>query len=273
MKFTSVRIDIAIAVQKGLKLHQLDIRTAFLHGEINGTVFISPPPGWEHMGLKLCSKTDVLQLKKGLYGLKQASKLWNMKWLIVMNVLQFEALRAGPCIFRRKEIWLLIYVDDIIVIARREKDINQLIKDLKRHLEVKDLGRLRNFLGTSFTVDAHGAWLSQKHYVTNILQRFGMQNCKPVNTPICLEGNSMKQSESVNQTLYREMIGALLFISTRTRPDISAAVNVLARRTSYPRKDNLVAVKRVFRYLKGTVGFALRLSSSSGSLVGFADTN
>ena len=271
--FTSVRIAIAIAVQKGLKLHQLDIRTAFFHGKINGTVFVSPPAGLEHMGLKICSETDVLLLKKGLYGLKQAPKLWNMKWLTIMNVLQFEPLRADPCTCRRKEIWLLIYVDDFIVIARRKKDINQLINDLKRHLDFKDLGRLRHFLGTSFTVDAHGDWLSQKHYVTNILQRFGMQKCKPANTPMCLEGNSMKQSESVNQTLYREMIGALLFLSTRTRTDISSAVKILECHRSDPRKDNLVAVKRVSRYLKGTVGFALRISSSGGSLVGFADAD
>ena len=273
VEFTSVRAAITVALQKGLTLHQLDIRTAFLHGEIDSTIFVSPPVGLSTMGVALCEKGEVLQLKKGLYGLKQAPKLWSEKWIDVMKILNFKPLRSDPCIFHRNGIWLLVYVDDIMVIAHRELDITNVIRDLKRHLDVKDLGGLRHFLGTSLIRNGRRAWLSQKQYLESILIRFGMQNCKPVNTPMCTDISISDNSPSVDQTLYQEMIGALLYLSTRTRPDVSAAVNILSRNTSDPRQEHLTAVKRVLRYLKGTIDFALKIGSSPSGLIAFADAD
>ena len=160
-----------------------------------------------------------------------------------------------------------------MVIAHRELDITHVIRDLKCHLDVKDLSGLRHFLRTSLIRNRRSAWLSQKQYLESILLRFGMQIWKPVNTPMCTDTSISENSPSVNQSLYQEIIGALLFLSTRTRLDVSAAVNILSGNTSDPRQEHFTAVKRVLRYLKGTIDFALKIGSSPSGLVVFADAD
>lgn len=141
------------------------------------------------------------------------------------------------------------------------------------------MGPLSTFLGVKFDRREHGAVLSQAHYVREILQRFEMENCKSISTPMAERPNVHIKSristgcadETIDQDIYREAIGSLLYLSTKTRPDISFAVNMLARSTQNPTALNWVDVKRVLRYLKGTGDFCLRLSSSEGELRAFSD--
>ena len=179
--FSKVPAALAVAVQKNLRVHQRDVRTAFLHGKIDSDVYIRPPRG---DGIKLCSNQS-LKLNKGLYGPKQASGLWFEKWESVVCSLGLKKLSGDQCFYRRSDIWVLLYVDDVLLMGLSLDDINAVKTNLSKTLDIKDLGELRDFLGVSFYRDASSAWLSQKAYVNKVLHRFGMENCKAVTTPAC----------------------------------------------------------------------------------------
>lgn len=269
---TTVRTCLAVAVQRGYSIHQMDVRTAFLHGEIDDDVYIRSPDG-----LKLCETGQVLKLRRGLYGLKQAPRLWHDKWESVMETMGFKKLLADDCVYRRGDLWMLLYVDDIILMSQDDMLITGVKTELSSHLDVKDLGILRCFLGLVFLQDSKGAWLSQQHYVLQVLERFGMSECKPVSTPMC-EGTLRDVMESdspvVNKESYQELLGCLLFITTRTRPDISAAISILCRFAASPRAIHWAALKRVLRYLRGTFDYALRLTKNVRCvLVGYCDAD
>lgn len=270
--FSTIRIALSVAVRRRYHIHQMDIRTAFLHGDINADVFISPPEG-----VVLCQPNEMLKLRKGLYGLKQSPRLWHEKWLSVMDKLGFSALTSEQCMFQRNGVWVLIYVDDIILMSEREDAISSAKQDIGKFLDVKDLGLLRCFLGVTFSRNEEMAWLSQQPYTVSLLQKFGMESCKPVATPmttgIFVEIEQCKETSPFPVKKYQELLGCLLFLSTRTRPDICAAVGILSRFAASPKTIHYVHLKRVLRYLRGTVDFGLLLSRTSGDLVSYCDAD
>lgn len=156
-------------------------------------------------------------------------------------------------------MWILLYVDDVILMGRVLSEICRVKKELSVLLDMKDLGKLSSFLGVTFIQDEGGAWLSQRHYCNQVLERFGMKSCKPVATPACLEVDPLEFSAPTDASRYQEIVGSLLFLSTRPRPDIAVAVTLLSRHNASPTNANMISAKRVLRYLRGTAEFALRL--------------
>ena len=270
--FTTIRTSIAVAVKKRYIIQQMDVRTAFLHGEIDSDVYITAPDG-----LDLCESDKVLKLRRGLYGLKQAPRLCHDKWQSVMDMMGFDKFVSDECVYRRGTVWLLLYVDDIVVIGSEEKDVSHVKTELKTHLDVKDLGTLRSFLGVLFVRDEYGAWLSQMPYISQVLEKFGMSNCKPVTTPMCegaLKDMSNGDHSLSDKSSYQELLGCRLFIATRTRPDITPAVSILCRYTSKPNQVHCICLKRILRYLQGTKSFALRISAEEDDvLIAFCDAD
>ena len=135
------------------------------------------------------------------------------------------------------------------------------------------MGEFRLFLGVAFKQNAFGASLSQRHYILQLLERLGMQEFKAVSTQMICGSRGTEGDNTFPQHAFEEMIGALLFLSTRTRLDISVAVTILSRHCASPRKSYVVQLKRILRYLKGTKDFAIQLSSTPGDLVAFSDAN
>lgn len=133
-----------------------------------------------------------------------------------------------------------------------QKDLDQPKTEIFGHVNVKPVGTLIQFLGVRFIRDRKGAWLSQAQYTSKILNRFGMQNCKPVKTPMVVKSPAQEESSSADKKLYQEKMGSFLFLSTCTRPDISAAVGILLSPLIFPTSEILTAAKRVLRYLQGT---------------------
>ena len=268
--FNTIRVALALAIQRGYTIHQMDVKTAFLQGKIDEDIYVLPP---RHSGIML-QPYQAFKLKKSLYGLKQSPKLWFETWKRLMLELCMKELCADQCVFRHGNVWILLYVDDIIIMGAKLKEVVSVKRRLSESLEMKDLGELHEFLGVSFTKDREGSWLSQKHFVEQMLSRFGMKNCKPVCTPaVTNEPGTETPSDDVDQRLYREIVGSLLFLSTRTRPDISAAVGLPSRRCSSPDDHALRAAKRVLRYLKGTTHFSLRIARKNGPLVAYSDSD
>lgn len=184
----------------------------------------------------------------------------------------FKSARCDECMFWKGDTWILAYVDDIVVIAVNHSSIATVIHHLKEELDIKPLGDLRLFLGFSFIRDADGAWLHQHQYINRILDRFCMEKCEPVTAPMTNVKDATVDNDNtcVEQRLYQEMIGALLYLS----PDISSAVSRLCRYSSEPRAKHMTAVKRVFRYLQGTKRYGLILSiDHSPTFEAYADSN
>ena len=141
--FTTIRVVLSIAVQKGMEIHQMDVRTAFLHGEIDDTVFIFPPdvaditiPGGH-----------ALKLQKGLYGLKQAPRFWFEKWVHIMPEIGGDQMLSDECLFRIRSVWILLYADDAILIGSSRDEIEKAKFELSKRLDMKGLGDLGSFLG------------------------------------------------------------------------------------------------------------------------------
>ena len=176
--------------------------------------------------------------------------------------------------FTRNSTWLLLYVDDILIISPSEEDIEITKKTLSSLLDVKDMGYLHHFLGVTFVRHGDLAWLHQSNYINDVLKRFNMENCKAVHTPMCT-GLLSKAGigELVDRRYFQEIVGCLLFISTRTRPDISSAVGILCRSAANPHTAHLIAVKRVLRYLQGTRNFGLKIDAAEMGLTAFADAD
>ena len=265
--FNTVRIVLTVAIWKGFQIEQLDVRTAFLHGDIDEDIFVSPPPG-----LNICSRSGVLRLQKGLYGLKQAPRLWNDKWNAAMDSLGLLAVLADPCVFVNGDIWPLLYVDDVLIIGPDEASIATVKKNIVAQFDVEDLGRPRFFLGIEFIRQREVSYLSQRGYILQTLKRIGMDSSESVSTPMStVLDRAGSRDEPTDKLRFQEIIGCLLFISTRTKPDICAAVGLLCRYVAEPRSSHLVATKRILRYLKGTQGYSLQLKPSSTELIAYAD--
>ena len=180
------------------------------------------------------------------------------------------ALITDKCVIR-KELWVLLYVDDVIIIGKFE-DIGNVKRQLSSLLEMKDMGNLSTFLGVSFSWDSEGGRLSQAHYVELLSSRFGMQHRKLASTPAVTRGISERNEKLANQQEYQELMGSLLFVPSRTRPDIALAVNILSRHCSRPTEEHTQAATRVLRYLKGT-DFCLRIGNFDLNLVAYSDAD
>jgi len=176
-------------------------------------------------------------------------------------------------------VYAFIYVDDLIV-AGNDSLIDDLYDKLSRHFTVSDLGELRFYLGIEFERDSHGSFLlHQAGYIHRILDRFGLLDAKPAKTPMevgYIKIDAQREEEmSEDKELYRQAIGCLLYVATCTRPDISVSISILSRKITNPSAADWTAVKRVMRYLKGTVHFKLRLGGESFAtgLIGYADAD
>ena len=119
----------------------MDVPTAFLHGRIDEEINVIPPKGFE------VRKGSVMRLCKGLYGLKQSPRLWNQKWREVMKSLKISMLSADSCVFVRGNVWLLLYVDGILIIDSILSSLRKVKSEISKHLDVKDMGELRSFFG------------------------------------------------------------------------------------------------------------------------------
>ena len=277
-RFESLRTLLALATQDGLTVHQMNVTTAFLNGELEEEVYMAQPeefvvPGKEHL---------VCRLKHSLYGLKQAPRCWNSVLDKALKEIGFIQSASDPCIYIATdgEPFLIgVYVDDMLLAGKSKKQINNIKSTLSKRFDMKDLGELNHFLGVQVVQDHKNGtiWIGQPTYTQGMLKRFGMENCKHVATPVETGTKLQKateKSDRVDKSHYQSIVGSLLYLSTRTRPDITFAVGLVARYCSDPTSQHLTAVKRILRYLQGTLkhGLLFRRSDSS-NIIGYSDAD
>ncbi|GJX66452.1 retrovirus-related pol polyprotein from transposon TNT 1-94 [Tanacetum coccineum] len=227
-------------------------------------------------------------LNKSLYGLKQAPRCWYKRFDSFIRSLEYNRLHADPCAYFKRFgnndfIILLLYVDDMLVAGPNKDRINKLKAQLAREFEMKDLGPANKILGMQIHRDrvSRKIWLSQKSYVKKILQRFNMQDCKPISTPFPtdvklsskMSPSSEKERMEMSRVPYASAVGSLMFAMICTRPDIAHAVGVVSRYMAEPGREHWEAVKRILRYIKGTSDVALCFGDSDLIVKGYVDSD
>jgi hypothetical protein len=228
VKFATIRLVLSVAVYQGWSLHQLDVQNTFIHCVLEEHDFMRQPLGFEdHTRPNYNCKLD-----KALYGLKQAPRVWYSRLSMKLQCLGFLPSKTDISLFIYKKgtvtIYLLVYVDDIIVTSSSSAAIDALLADLKNDFALKDLGNLHNFLGIEVKHVAVGLILSQEKYATDILRRVNMINCKPVPTLMTtsekLSATSGDKLGPTNITHYCSIVGALQYLSL-TQPDLTFSIN------------------------------------------------
>jgi Reverse transcriptase (RNA-dependent DNA polymerase) len=274
-KFTSIRTLLALAAHQNLELHQMDVKTAFLNGDLNEEIYMNLPPGFR--------KPNVIwKLKKGLYGLKQASREWYKKIRTEFEALDFKRCQTDHGIFHLSKngtrVIIAIYVDDLLILSNSSTAVDQVKSDLKKKFDMTNLGEARWILGMEVTRDRANRTisLSQRQYVQDILERHGMANCRPVSTPMVpnLTLEKLKEPE-FDATTYQSAVGSLMYAMIGTRPDLAHAVGVLSQFSAKPGVAHWTALKHVFRYLCGNsdVSIIYDGKKNNASLTGYVDAD
>ncbi|KAL8139110.1 hypothetical protein V2J09_005111, partial [Rumex salicifolius] len=225
VKPTTIRIVLSLAITNGWCLRQVDVNNAFLNGDLTETVFMDQPQGF----IAPDRPTHVCRLRKALYGLKQAPRAWFHKLTGALVLHGFKACISDPSLFIKKNgshvVYVLIYVDDLIIIGSHPTFIDEFVQLLNREFSLKDLGSLHYFLGIEVTRSDSSVQLSQQKYICDILERSKMSGARPISSPVEPGSRLIASGDPLpDPTLYRSVVGALQYV-TITRPEISYAVN------------------------------------------------
>jgi Reverse transcriptase (RNA-dependent DNA polymerase)/gag-polypeptide of LTR copia-type/Integrase core domain/GAG-pre-integrase domain len=276
-KHSSLRTLLSLVAEGDLELHQLDVKTAFLNGELEEDIWLCHPPGFEQGPPGTACK-----LNKALYGLKQAPRAWHLKLKEELLGMGFVESDADPSLFvlhyKDRSVYVLVYVDDMLVAGKQLSDVEHVKQMLLDIFDARDLSEATYFLGMEIERDrpAGSLKLSQKKYAGDVVARFGMLDARPASVPL---NPGVKLSRSGEGALdlsacpYREVIGSLMYLSVCTRPDISQSVGALARYMSAPEKEHWDAAKAVLRYVKGTTSHGVVFGAGATGLVGYCDAD
>ncbi|XP_019055438.1 PREDICTED: uncharacterized protein LOC109115681 [Nelumbo nucifera] len=253
-------------------IHLMDVKNAFLHGELKETVYMKPPPGY-------CTDPQlVCHLKKSLYGLKQALRAWFEKFRSVITDAGFTQSPFDYSLFilRRKQgvMMLLLYVD-ILIIGDGTKGISRLQQLFSESFKMKDVGPLTYFLGLEVSRNSRGYFVNQQKYVADLVKLTNLGDSKIVDTPLELNLKLSKDDGSPleDPTVYRQLVGSLICL-TIAWPDISYVVQIVSQFVSSPRQPHLSTVHWIRRYVRGTLLDWIFFSSSSPiHLIAYGDAD
>ena len=263
---TSIRVLMQKAAQDDLIIHQMDVKTAYLHAPIDRDIYMEQPEAYVKEGEKL-----VCKLEKSIYGLKQSGRNWNEMLHKCLTDDNFTQNPADHCVYAKEskgeKVMIAIWVDDLIIAASNTKSLQKVKNMLSTKFKMKDLGRIKHFLGMDFSQSKGCVKVSQKRYVSKILERFDMQECRVRETPCDQKLDYTEDApKMVDVRKYREAVGSLLYLTTCTRPDLCFVVSKLSQHFAEPTDEHWGTVKHVLRYLRGTSDKELCFRKSSETL-------
>lgn len=276
-KYSTLRALLAKAAAEDLELHQVDIKTAFLHGDLEEEIWIQQPPGYEEG-----PPGTACRLIKSLYGLKQAPRAWYTRLYKELETYGFKASTADPSLFisnnKTDTIYLLIYVDDILIAARDKATIQATKDNLFKSFQGRDMGEVASFLSIKITRDRDNLQLKadQTGMINAIVQEFGLDSAKTKTTPLS-PGVKLTQTEGdeldKQKFPYNTLVGKLMFLAVATRPDIAYSVGALTRFMTKPTTTHWQAAKGIVRYLAATSDKGITFRGSDTKLSGFCDAD
>ena len=264
VRLDSLRCLLALGAHHDWEIHHMDVKSAYLNGVLEETIYMTQPKGYEQPG----KEDHVCLLKKGLYGLKQAGRAWNQTIDPALRKLGLEPLANDRCVYMHRRgpdlLIVSLYVDDLFIFTNSTSLLRRYKIDLRSAFEMEDLGEARLILGIKVTRDrgARTITLSQEGYIQSALEKLGGTGLNPTATPMetgvtltRAAADYVAKPEDV--TRYQSAIGALMYAACSTRPDISYAVSTLSQFSANPDGTHFGALKRVLRYLQGTRGCSL----------------
>jgi hypothetical protein len=280
VKYVTLCMMIAIAKLFGWPLDQLDVVTAFFYGLMKELMFMQIPEGVEVDG-----EFDPLELLKSIYGLKQASRVWNETFDEFARSINFTVSEFDPCLYLKTVdgecVLMLVYVDNVILTGSLPTLVAEVKSQLKQRFEMADSGRCKFVLGIELIDHADsGVTLCQRRYIDDNLKHFNMAECKSAPSPVDVGAKLLPSAESGSMTLapkvpYRKAVGALMHLMYATRSDIVFAVGMVARFMENLQDAHWTAVKRIFRYLQGTKTHGIHFARSNDNIgfEGYSDAD
>jgi hypothetical protein len=275
-RMESVRVMVALAAHHGWPIHHMDVKTAFLNGDLLEEVYVEQPPGFIVDG----KESKVLRLRKALYGLRQAPRAWNTKLDASLHSLGFVRSKAEHAVYRRgggeKLLLVGVYVDDLVITGASIEEVKKFKQEMTHLFKMSDLGELSFYLGIAVQQRGGTITLQQTAYAKKLLQRAGMEECNPCSVPMeaRLKLSRSGAGNLVDATHYRSIVGGLRYL-VHTRPDISYAVGYVSRFMEAPTSEHLAAVKHLLRYVAGTLSYGIVYGRGRGApnLLGFSDAD
>lgn len=274
-KLVTLKVLLAVANHRDMHIHQMDVKSAFLNGELTEDIYMELPEGFKQ-------NNKVCKLNKALYGLKQASRAWNEKFNDFMIRNGFKQCNSDACLYVKVQngitIYVLLYVDDILIFCSDLKRINTVKSLLSNEFEMTDMGKASTFLGMHIEQDIEKGTivLSQSKYLEKVLQKFNMQDCKPKSTPMekGLHLDAGDKNKCTNHP-YRELIGCLIYATVTTRPDLCAATGYFSRFQSCFNESHFNYARHILRYIRGTIDLKLvyQKQRAAATLIGYSDSD
>ncbi|CAL1680763.1 unnamed protein product [Lasius platythorax] len=297
----SIRLMASLAARYDMKIFQLDVATAYLNGFLEEDVLMEPLKELkrllktiinfekidnirrkaEKMLSEVAAGDKVCKLKKALYGLRQAGRSWYLTFDKVLKEHGVVPTNADTCLYHigkgENIVLIAVYVDDVLIASRNQEEIDRIITSISKRFTIRNLGEVQQCLGIEFSREGNNITLSQRGYIREILERFGMSDCNPISTPvdpnIKLDKAEKISSSDEEDLPYRELVGCLTYLASFTRPDISFAAGYLGQYNNCFDESHWKAAKRVLRYLKGTMDFGLTYYPNSKPLTGYVDSS
>ena len=284
VKMTTLRIILGLVAAEDMELIQMDVKTAFLHGDLHEDIYMQQPEGFVAKG----KEKMVCKLKRSLYGLKQAPREWYHKFDAFMQSQGFRRSQVDHCLYTKKAgdgslIILVLYVDDMLIAGKDIHALDSLKQSLHGSFDMKDLGDANHILGMRILRNRSKGvlFLSQQEYISKVLQRFNMEGGKTIGVPLppylklSAEDSPTSDDEKAEMAKvpYASAVGSLIYAMVATRPDIAFAVGVVSRYMANPGKKHWEAVKGIMRYLKGTKDLGICFGKQKASVVGFTDAD
>ena len=262
----------------------MDVKTTFLNGDLEEEAYMKQPEGFSSSD----GEQLVCKLKKSLYGLKQASRQWYLKFHNVISSFGFVENIMDQCIYLKvsgsKICFLVLYVDDILLATNDKGLLHEVKQFLSKIFDMKDMGEASYVIGIKIHRDRFRGilGLSQETYINKILERFRMKDCSPSVAPI-VKGDRFNlnqcpkndfEREQMKNIPYASAVGSLMYAQVCTRPDIAFVVGMLGRYQSDPGLDHWRAAKKVMRYLQGTKDYMLMYRQTDNlEVIGYSDSD
>ena len=273
----------ALANEEEMHVHQMDVTTAFLYGELKEEIYLQLPEGFSSPGCE----GKVWRLHKSLYGLKQSPRCWNARIHTFLESLGFSALKTDSALYlkgAKDKIIISLYVDDLLIFAKDVSAIRTIKALIASTFKVTDFGEVDTILGIKVLRNWEDGTLSlgQEQYAQRILDRFNMSQCDGRSTPLpvglkltkAMSPTTEAEKEEMSTIPYREAVGSLMYLMLCTRPDLAAAVHIVSRFGSNPGRQHWEAVKHIFRYLQKTKSLTLTFRRQGEvKLIAFSDSD
>ncbi|GJX59088.1 retrovirus-related pol polyprotein from transposon TNT 1-94 [Tanacetum coccineum] len=274
-RIEAIRIFVANAAHKNMTIYQMDVKMAFLNGELKEEVYVSQPEGFVDQDNPL----HVYKLKKALYSLKQAPHAWYDMLSSFLFSQQFSKGAVDPTLFTwhaGNDILLVqIYVDDIIFTSTNTSMCDEFANQMTTKFKMSVIRQMSIFLGLQISQSPRGIFINQAKYASEIVKKYGLNTTDSVDAPMIetMKLDKDLQGKPVDATLYRGMIGSLMYL-TASRPDLNYDVCLCARYQAKPTEKHLQSVKQIFRYLNGTINMGLWYSKDTDmSLTTYANAD